>query len=38
MSWTMKAKILNMKQVSVYAVNKEYMKLIDIFYKWEVVK
>lgn len=38
MSWIMKAKILNMKQVSVYAANKEYMKLTDIFYKWEVLK
>ncbi len=38
MSWIMKAKILNMKQVSVYAANKEHMKLINIFYKWEVVK
>lgn len=38
MSWIMKAKILNMEQVSVYAANKEYMKLVKILYKWEVVK
>lgn len=38
MSWIMKAKILNMKQVSVYAANKEYMKFVQIFYKWELDK
>ena len=38
MSWIMKAKILNMEQVSVYAENEEYMKLVKIWYKWEVVK
>lgn len=37
MSWIMKAKILNMEQVSVYAANIEYMKLVKILYKWEVV-
>lgn len=38
MSWIMKAKILNIKQVSVYAANKEYMNLVNIWYKWEDVK
>ncbi|WZP34523.1 hypothetical protein [Enterococcus phage vB_Efm10_KEN22] len=38
MSWIMKAKIFNMKQVSVYAANEEYMKLVNICYKWEVIK
>lgn len=38
MSWIMKAKILNIEQVSVYAEIKEYMKFIKILYKWEVVK
>ena len=37
MSWIMKATILNMKQVTVYAENKEYMNLTEIRYKWEVV-
>lgn len=37
MSWIMKAKILNMEQVSVYAANEEYMTLVKILYKWEVV-
>lgn len=37
MSWIMKAKILNIKQVSVYAANKEYMKVLEILYKWEVL-
>lgn len=38
MSWIMKAKILNIKQVSVYAATKEYMKFTKIVYKWESVK
>lgn len=38
MSWIMRAKILDVKQVSVYAANKEYMNVTEIFYKWEVVK
>ena len=38
MSWIMKAKILNMEQVSVYAANIEYMNLVKILYKWEDVK
>lgn len=38
MSWIMNAKILDMQQVSVYAANKEHMKFINIFYKWEVVR
>lgn len=38
MSWIMKAKILNIKQVSVYAENEEYMKLVNIWYNWEVVR
>lgn len=37
MIWVMKAKILDMEQVSVYAGTKEYMKLAKILYKWEVV-
>lgn len=37
MSWIIQAKILNIKQVSVYAANEEYMKLVNICYKWEVV-
>lgn len=38
MSWIMKAKILDTRETAVYAANKEYMKLVNIFYKWEVVK
>lgn len=38
MSWIMKAKILNIEQVSVYAASEEYMKLVNILYKWESVK
>lgn len=38
MNWIMKAKILNIKQVSVYAAKEEYMKLVNIWYKWEVVR
>lgn len=38
MSWIMKAKILDIEQVSVYAATKEYMKLVKIYYKWEVIK
>lgn len=37
MSWIMKAKLLNIKQVTVYAANEEYMKLVNIGYNWEVV-
>nr|DAR45617.1 MAG TPA: hypothetical protein [Caudoviricetes sp.] len=37
MSWIIQSKILNIKQVSVYAANEEYMKLVNIRYKWEVV-
>nr|DAQ29468.1 MAG TPA: hypothetical protein [Caudoviricetes sp.] len=38
MSWIMKAKILNVDYVSVYAANKKYMKLVNILYKWEVIR
>lgn len=38
MSWIMKAKILDIEQLSVYAATKEYMKLVKIYYKWEVLK
>ena len=38
MSWIMKAKILNIQQASVYAANEEYMRLVNICYKWEVIK
>lgn len=38
MSWIMKAKILDIEQVSVYAATKEYMKFTKIAYKWEVVR
>lgn len=38
MSWIMKAKIVDIEQVSVYAANKEYMNLTEIQYKWEVMK
>lgn len=37
MSWIMKAKILNIEQVTVYAANEEYMNLVNILYKWEVL-
>ena len=36
MSWIMKATILDMSQVSIYAENKECMNLVKILYKWEV--
>lgn len=36
MSWIVKAKILDTKETVVYAAAKEYMKLVDIVYKWEV--
>lgn len=38
MSWVMKAKYLNTEHVSVYAAGREYMKLVKIYYKWEVIK
>lgn len=38
MSWIIKANILNIEQVSIYAATKEYMKLVKIYYKWESVK
>lgn len=38
MSWIMKAKLLNIKQVTVYAANEEYMHFAKIQYKWEVMK
>ena len=38
MSWIMKAKILNIEQMSVYAESKEYMKLVNIWYKWEKIE
>lgn len=38
MSWIMKAKLLNIKQVTVYAATKEYMNLMEIRYKWELMK
>lgn len=37
MSWIMKAKIVDMEEVSVYAATKEYMKFIKIRYKWEAI-
>lgn len=37
MRWVMKANILDMEQVSVYAANKEYMNLAKIWYIWEVL-
>lgn len=37
MSWIMKANILNIEQVSIYAANEEYMNFTKILYKWEVV-
>lgn len=37
MSWIMEAKIVDIEQVSVYAENEEYMKLVKIYYKWEVI-
>lgn len=38
MSWIMRANILGMEQVTVYAENKECMNLIEIRYKWELMK
>jgi hypothetical protein len=38
MSWIMKAKIVDIEQVSVYAATKEYMHFVKIRYNWEVVK
>lgn len=38
MSWIMKAKIVDIEQVTVYAANKEYMNLMEIRYKWELMK
>lgn len=38
MSWIMKAKVLNIEQVSVYAANKEYMHFTKIVYKWEAIR
>lgn len=38
MSWIMKARIVDIEQVSVYAANKEYMHFVKIQYKWEVMK
>lgn len=38
MSWIMKAKILDTEETVVYAVKKEYLKFVDIYYKWEAVK
>lgn len=37
MSWIMKAKILDTKETVVYAADKEYMSLVEISYKWEVI-
>lgn len=37
MSWIMKANILNIEQVSIYAETKEYIKLVKIYYKWEAL-
>lgn len=37
MSWIMKAKILDTKETVVYAANAEYMKLVEIFYKWDIL-
>lgn len=38
MSWIMKAKLVDMEQVTVYAATKEYMHFVKIQYKWEVMK
>lgn len=38
MSWIMKAKIVDMEEVSVYAETKEYMHFLKIQYKWELMK
>lgn len=37
MSWIMKANIVDMEQVTVYAATKEYMNLMEIRYKWEAI-
>lgn len=37
MSWIMKAKILDTRETVVYAANKAYLNVTDIFYKWEVI-
>lgn len=37
MSWIMKAKIVDIEHVTVYAENKEYMNLMEIRYKWELI-
>lgn len=37
MSWIMQAKIVDIEQVTVYAANKEYMKLVKLWYKWEAI-
>lgn len=38
MSWIMKAKIVNIESVSVYAANEEYTNVVNVWYKWEVTK
>ena len=38
MSWTMRVKILNIEQVSVYAAFEEYMHFTKIVYKWEAIR
>ena len=38
MSWVMKANILDNRETVVYAESIEYMKLVNILYKWEVLK
>lgn len=37
MIWIMKAKILDIEKVSVYAETKEYMNFTKILYKWEAI-
>ena len=37
MRWIMKAKIVDMEQVTVYAATKEYMNFVKIWYKWEAI-
>ena len=37
MSWIMKAKIVDIEQVTVYAEIKEYMNFVKILYNWEAI-
>ncbi len=38
MSWIMKAKILNIENISVYGANTKVYEYSRIWYKWEVLK